>query len=653
MIVDWLEQCALEQGTIQVGHFTDRTVAWENTLDQLSNSGKTIFGSGRSIVKSLDPDAQLREKLPLHDLDMEDQTRLLKQIFLEIRQGQIEEAQALCEHCGQPWRAALLEGWRLHHDPNYEENSTVLKAPIEGNPRRDIWKKIAWMMADSKKLDEYTRAIAGVLCGHLDSVKSLVDDSWIDLLWAYLKIQIDIRVESELQSSSSKSYLPMPDSYWKQKMSLEQIFDELSGHRNDHVKNSAKNYVSIIQKYLILDDIPELMRSIDKLISEEKVTPQMLRFLTHVVLFMRQVGRNHQEDIADKVIRSYVECLIKMGDSQLVAFYTAALPQELQIILYSQFLETIEKTADRKKCLEDATNAGLDIKTITKFTVENIRSIQSEFDEPKNFQEKITDLDEKKIKSLEWLTFYSQQKNELVYQGCALIRTFLAERKLECVRKSFEIIPQDTVQQIISIYESKENLPYREDCSIKEYLCYQTYLGAMDGYNDWIHLFHNKPKELQSTGTGSNFTERVAMEHREQAFKAEMERWRVNLSEQTQISKDLLFNILLFPDKGWMVDPESTKKEDEEEDIENYNRNVQMENLRKLYIPEIILLLHNVLHLAGEYRECVKLADEIASENRQLYLVYLKQQHKLAELLAKIAESSLALINEKFDPWGY
>lgn len=649
-----MEQSALELGSIQVGHFTDRTVAWENTLDQLSNSGTTIFGSGRAIVKSLDPDAPLREKLPLHDLDMEDQTRLLKQIFLEIRQGQIEEAQSLCEHCGQPWRAALLEGWRLHHDPNYEANNTVSKSPIEGNPRRDIWKKIAWMMADSKKLDEYTRAIAGVLCGHLDSVKSLVDDSWIDLLWAYLKIQIDIRVESELQSCSMKSYLPMPDSYWKQKMSLEQIFDELAGHRNDHVKNSAKNYVSIIQKYLILDDIPELMRSIDKLISEEKVTPQMLRFLTHVVLFMRQVGRNHQEDIADKVIKSYVECLIKMGDSQLVAFYTAALPHELQIILYSQFLETIEKTADRKKCLEDATTAGLDIKTITKYTVESIRNMQSEFEEPTNFQEKMTPLDEKKIKSLEWLTFYSQQKNELMYQGCALIRTFLAERKLECVRKSFEIIPLDSVQQIIANYGSKDNLPHREDCSIKEYLCYQTYLAAMDGYNDWIHLFHNKPKELQSAGTGSNFTERVAMEHREQAFKAEMERWRVNLSEQTQISKDLLFNILLFPDNGWMVNPDSPLNEDEEEeDVENYNRNVQMENLRKLYIPEIVLLLHNVLHLAGEYRECVKLTDEIASESRQLYLVYSKQQHKMAELLAKIAESSLALINEKFDPWGY
>lgn len=76
-----------------------------------------------------------------------------------------------------------------------------------------------------------------------------------------------------------------------------------------------------------------------------------------------------------------------------------------------------------------------------------------------------------------------------------------------------------------------------------------------------------------------------------------------------------------------------------------------MEGLRKLCIPEIILLLHKILHLTGNYKECVRLADEIASEQRELYKVYSK--HKLAELLSKISESSLALMNEQLDPWGY
>lgn len=118
LIVDWLEETSFETSA-HVGHFSDRTVGWENTLHQLQ-AGMSVFGSQKEIVKSLDPDAPFREKKPLHDLDMEDEQRLTKQIFYELRQGRFQEAQSLCEHYGQTWRAAVLEGWRLHHDPNYE-----------------------------------------------------------------------------------------------------------------------------------------------------------------------------------------------------------------------------------------------------------------------------------------------------------------------------------------------------------------------------------------------------------------------------------------------------------------------------------------------------------------------------------------------------
>jgi nuclear pore complex protein Nup107 len=79
-----------------------------------------MFGGNRELVQALDPDAPYRENRPLHDLDQEDQKRLTKNIFKCIRQGKIDEAQSLCVHCGQPWQAAVLEGWRLFHDPNFD-----------------------------------------------------------------------------------------------------------------------------------------------------------------------------------------------------------------------------------------------------------------------------------------------------------------------------------------------------------------------------------------------------------------------------------------------------------------------------------------------------------------------------------------------------
>ena len=65
----------------------------------------------------------------------------------------------LCIDCGHAWRAALLEGWRLHHDPNIEsifqkrisgqsegEDVDIASGTDEGvtgNPNRDLWKTMA------------------------------------------------------------------------------------------------------------------------------------------------------------------------------------------------------------------------------------------------------------------------------------------------------------------------------------------------------------------------------------------------------------------------------------------------------------------------------------------------------------------------------
>ncbi|XP_067622846.1 nuclear pore complex protein Nup107 isoform X2 [Eurosta solidaginis] len=648
LMVDWLESCYNRiDAQPHVGHVTSHAVGWENTLFQLQNRRDVAFGTGAEIVKSLDPDAPVRERRPLHALDEEDNLRLSSCIFKEIRQGRIDEAMTLCKYSGQTWRAAILEGWRLHEDPNYETQlNTREKYPIEGNPRRDVWKKCAWLMADSKKFDEYTRAIAGAFCGHLDSMKALLNGSWEDLLWAYLKVQIDIRVESEIRACCIKAYHPLPDGYWNAKMSLEQIFEELSVHKDAAVRDYASSKIGTIQKYLILDNIGELLQHMRRWIEEsssniesKKLSPHLLRFLTHIVLFMRQIGRVDKEDTADRIVGAYVEALIEMGDAQLIAFYTAALPAKMQIYLYSKFLETVTATNTRSAALTEAINAGLDVENITRHTVEAIRQrMPSEGDEAPISREElqvgqISAFDQRKICALEWLTFLPTQRGDLLWQANAMIRRFLGENKSECVRTVHKMIPNDSISQIISVFGSKDNLPCRED------------------FSDWSRLLHNKPKEPHLLTTGANFTERIALEHKEQVYRAEFKRWEGNLDEQTKLTRDALFNILLFPEKGWLIDPDTPKDPVNISQLDWENRQIQLDKLRSICIPEVVLLLHKVLHVSGDYQSCVKLSDEISSEGRQLYKVYTK--HKLAELLSKLAESSLELLNKKLDPWGY
>lgn len=77
LVIDWLEKCAadnkLDEGGPEIGHFTDKIVAWENTLLQLKvckeKDSNIAYGSSKSIVSRLDPDAPIRENKSLHDLD--------------------------------------------------------------------------------------------------------------------------------------------------------------------------------------------------------------------------------------------------------------------------------------------------------------------------------------------------------------------------------------------------------------------------------------------------------------------------------------------------------------------------------------------------------------------------------------------------------
>lgn len=417
-----------------------------------------------------------------------------------------------------------------------------------------MWKKLAWQMAENQKLNEFTRAYLGVFCGHLQSLLAPLSHSWFDLLWAYLKVQIDIRVESELRSVSTKSYLDMPQKYWDNKMTLEEIFDELSAHKNVSVREIAKHRMTIIRKYIVLDDIPELMRNVNSWLEDLKHDGQMLRFITHIVLFMRQIERLHPEEMADNVIRAYVEYLISQSaEPSLVAFYTAALPGTQQIELYAKFMENVRETSDRKVALDEAFACGLDISAITPYAVLLIRLKQEGADAQRQLAGTISALDVEKISALEWLTFSPDQSGDLLWHANALIRIFLGEGKIEGVRRAFNLLPSDVPEHIYSNYGTKESLPAKIECSIHEYYCHMNYLAAMDSHNDWLRLYSSKPRKPTLVSANAHFTERMASEHKEQAYLADLERWQMNLMEQTQSKLDgtaiifISFNYIDFP----------------------------------------------------------------------------------------------------------
>lgn len=352
-------------------------------------------------------------------------------------------------------------------------------------------------------------------------------------------------------------------------------------------------------------------------------------------------------------LHTFIYAEYSLGNAQLIAYYTAALPTDTQIRLYSDFMETVTNPDARRICFNEGRSHGLDIQRIAFHTVDKTRHCNVLENVETISEQQIQIHDEKIINSLEWLTFSNDQISDLLWQANAMLRTFMAQNKTECMRKTFKMIPNDAIKQLIKFYGSKDNLPHREDCVIKEYFCHQAYLTAIDAYSYWSDCYYKQkpkaPTQLSSKPLG--FTEKVAMEHQEQTYRSDLEKWQQKLDTHTQRCRDFLYNILLFPDRGWLLEDTIPNEIDEKEQRIWETRETQMLNLRKIVIPDVILLLYKILSLSGHHQECIKLVNEIANEERVLYKVYSKQ--RLTDFLLKVTETSLELMNDKKDPWGY
>lgn len=251
-----------------------------------------------------------------------------------------------------------------------------------------------------------------------------------------MKTLLDIKVEAEVRGFMPKAYTGLPEEYWKGENSLEDIFDELEASKNPTIAMQASEPAHRIQKYLILDEVTTLMDDLESMVDQKACDAQFLRFLAHLVLFLRQMGKNVNEQIVDKVLLEYVKVLMELGDPVLIAFYVSTLPREAQIMNYAQFLERITDYDERKMCLNAAEDANLNVEAITKLVVENIRRKNVEL-HSQDLKGDLTEGDLEKISALEWLTFYPSQREEALWQTNALIRYFLTNEKLDAARKAF------------------------------------------------------------------------------------------------------------------------------------------------------------------------------------------------------------------------
>ncbi|XP_072233375.1 nuclear pore complex protein Nup107 [Leuresthes tenuis] len=651
LVVDWLESIAKDQ----IGDFSDnieyyaKNVCWENTLHALKMRRKSGAAFTVPLVTELDPDAPLRQQRPLADLDREDDARLLKNLFTLIRAGMTDEAQRLCKRCGQAWRAATLEGWKLYHDPNMTSGSSELQ-PVEGNPQRGIWKACCWRMAEEEQLNRYERAIYASLSGNLKPLLA-VCDSWEDCVWAYFRVMVDSLVEKDLMSSgmAHQEVETLPREYLEANWTMEKVFEELQASESKRVLDETREHYHIIQKFIILGDLDGLLEEFSDWLAASKPLPShLLRFMSHLVLFFRSLGLGLKEEVCVDVLKAYVSLLIRDQQTDLVASYVGQLPAELATSQYAAFLETINQPELRPQCLQLATDAGLDVTAITKLVVETVRDRDdTEFTHhSQTLETRTTKEDQRKIDIIDWLLFEASHRAEALKQSNAIMRKFLALQKHDAAKAVFSKVPEDSMREIYCQWTGVSQttpLPAEDENAIREHLCIRAYLEAHEAFTDWLSHSSSAPQK-PAPAPEAKFTERVANEMREKEYQATLTAWSSRLDLQTEDVKERIYNVLLFVDGGWMVD----NRQESEPDTE---RSHQMAALRSLCLPRLSFLLLSVLQSSSRHQEALRLADIISSDQHRLYQVFSKVE--LRRFLQKLRESSLALLDRGLDPLGY
>jgi nuclear pore complex protein Nup107 len=93
-------------------------------------------------------------------------------------------------------------------------------------------------------------------------------------------------------------------------MDIEEVFSELAASKDSRIRDEAQKMTHKVQQYLIMDQVGTLMEEMEqwiKLHTEQK--RQSLRFLSHLVIFLRLIGQAKKDHIGDAVLREYVRVI--------------------------------------------------------------------------------------------------------------------------------------------------------------------------------------------------------------------------------------------------------------------------------------------------------------------------------------------------------
>ena len=222
------------------------------------------------------------------------------------------------------------------------------------------------------------------------------------------------------------------------------------------------------------------------------------------------------------------------------------------------------------------------------------------------------------IRALEWLSFDPSQSSSYLNFSNLLIRRFLVNGKVHCVKRIIEYV---------SLNQSMDDTM---SMMIKERHEYETLVASLEHHDQWINLFNRNPERLKSN----------------LVMVTPTAEWKQELKDLTETTVDLFSKLLAGTIFGTEFDSS----------IVDPGKLEELKIMRSLYIPELVMWLHHLLlsthDIHPHYLEAsMDLANLVAgSVGNGLFEAFI-QAGKLDLFLRAMRDSSLVALGQKTLPW--
>ena len=339
----------------------------------LMNAEKT-----RALVTQLDPDVVTRQDRSLEKQDLYFERAIWLACWEMLRRG--KSWKYIVEWCSdrvEHWRAAAMHG-----DLRIASMETLEASNWQS---RFLWRKACAITAKDGGIDDYEKAVYGVLSGYLPSVQQ-VSRGWEDHLFAhynafllhsydrYIKHNFVDRIPSTL--ANKHSAFNFSTFAGQRALSGNQTIEKLK--QADSIKQEAREPFKALQGSLIaknFDDFAfkqgvrlaqaanarsrsKILPPMDGKLIEGSITApitmqdyDMLRLLTHIILIYLELdfdfGKGDTFVAMENIIVAYVDFLSKAGKQQLLPLYASRLSHQRSIACLGRQLPLIQQRDER------------------------------------------------------------------------------------------------------------------------------------------------------------------------------------------------------------------------------------------------------------------------------------------------------------------